>query len=184
MGLSENWGYPRNVNRWIWGYGICGQPTWQDMLNHSGPLTNFMDFPDVSLGADDEKDDKMIMMRKMRISQGTWNHQPVENGWSLLYTHVLLVYTNHVHWDRTLSNLLALSVWAWNDMTMIWHSKFMIICKIYLDGAAYGWIFVQPLCQSGLLWLTVLLIHYLVGIAMKNWGIPPSKVSFFFHVSQ
>jgi len=31
-----------------------------------------MDFPDVSLGADDEKDDKMIMMmRKMRISQGT-----------------------------------------------------------------------------------------------------------------
>jgi hypothetical protein len=41
------------------------------MLNHSGPLTNFMDFPDVSLGADDEKDDKMIMMRKMRISQGT-----------------------------------------------------------------------------------------------------------------
>ena len=27
MGLSENWGYPRNVNRWIWEYRICGQPT-------------------------------------------------------------------------------------------------------------------------------------------------------------
>ena len=119
MGLSENWGYPRNVNRWIWEYRICGQPTWQDIYNHSRPLTNFMDFPDVSLGADDEKDDKMIMMiRKMRISQGTWNHQPVENGWSLLYTHVLLVYSIQIMFIETAHYPIS---WHWAyGLGMIW----------------------------------------------------------------